>query len=606
MKTVFKSQVQNSRQWINHKLQLAICLWWAGIFIPFIIIAGEINFTATVDRTTVGLGETFTLNVSVNGENISGVPAPKLPDLPDFNILGRSSSQSTSISFINGRMSQQTTITFIYTLSPKKIGKFTIGPCRIDYQGKTYETQPIEIEVVKTATQATPSPSPAPPRPSAYSEGGVMLIAVPNKKEAYVGEQINVEFYLYTQYNLDVNGISKMPNFSGFWYETIYDPDHLLYQKKTYNGKLYYVALIKTVALFPVTSGNLTIDPMELSVTVVKPPRDFFDIFGTAENLNIASKPISINVLPLPQENKPEDFCGGVGRFSLDAKVDRDTSKQGEPVNLIVRLSGTGNIKLIEKPVIPQIPNLKILEPEVKENIDKSTGKLKGTKEFRFPLIPQADGEYLIPEITVSYFDPAKKTYERLHSEKLRFIATGVIQVKIPVDAGGFKILGSDIRYIKPNKDRLKKNTNDFIKFLFLFYPFSIILIITAFLYQRHQVKLSKDRAYARRFMSGKVFKRRFQEASEYLKKKDQKNFYSSLSKAILGYIGDRFNLDTGALTIEQLKQELLKRQLDPEHLDQIFDIIRKCDTYAYSPLTDTDSSMEDLFKRTKKLMEGL
>jgi len=602
----FKSQIPNSKKYINHRLQSVICLLITGIFIPFILFAGEFNFTATVDRTTVGLGETFTLNVSVNGENISGVPAPKLPELPDFNVLGRSSSQSTNISFINGKMTQQTTITFIYTLSPKKIGRFTIGPCRIDYQGKTYETQPIEIEVVKTATQATPTPSPIPPRPSAYSEGGVMLIAVPNKKEVYVGEQINVEFYLYTQYNLQVNGISKMPNFSGFWYETIYDPDRLLYQKKTYDGKLYYAALIKTVALFPVTSGNLTIDPMELSVTVVKPPRDFFDIFSTAEDVRIVSKPRSINVIPLPQEKKPADFCGGVGKFTLNARVSRDTSNQGEPVNLIIKISGTGNLKLIEKPALPSIPNLKILEPEVKENIDKSTGTIKGTKEFRFPLIPQVDGEHIIPEMTISYFNPKTKTYEVLKSERLKFFATGVTRGAVVTDAGGLKIVGSDVRYIKPDKNIIKSESDKTsIIYLFL-YPISILLFGIAFLYQRHQERLLKDRAYARRFMSGRVFKKRFQEASDYLKKKDEKNFYSALSKAIIGYLGDRFNLDTGALTTEQLKQALLSKGLKTELVEELFGIVNKCDAVAYSPLSNTDLSMDELFDKTRKLMESL
>ncbi|MEO0216391.1 MAG: BatD family protein [candidate division WOR-3 bacterium] len=564
------------------------------------------NFLASVDRTTVGLGETFTLNVSVSGENISGVPSPQLPDLPDFNVLGRSSSQSTSISFINGKMTQQTTITFIYTLSPKKIGRFTIGPCRIDYQGKTYETQSIEIEVVKGATQSPPPSTATPPKATGQLEDAIMLIAFPSRREVYQGEQINVEFYLYTQYDLDDLSLTKLPSFSGFWSEIIYDADRLRYQRKTYGGKTYYASLLKTVALFPITSGNLTIEPMEMVATIIKPPRDFFDFFGTAQRITITSKPVMINVLPLPEEGKPENFCGGVGNFTMSARIDRDTSRQGEPVNLIIKISGAGNIKLIEKPNLPSIPNLRVLEPEVKVNLDKSSGTIKGTKEFRFPLIPQADGMHLIPEIFLAYFNPKKKTYETLKSEKVSFVASGSPQSTVATDAGGLKILGSDIRYIKPDKETIKSGTGSLLRFYFLLYPISILIVVISLIYQRHQIKLSQDRAYARKFMSGKLFKKRFQQVYEYMKKNDQKNFYSALSKAIMNYIGDRFNLDTGALTTEQLRQELLSRGLSSEILEDLFGIITRCDTVVYSPGVESDISMAELLEKTKKIMEHL
>ncbi len=573
---------------------------------PLNVFAAELNFTASVDRTTVELGETFTLNISVSGENIGGVPSPKLPDLPDFNILGRSSSQSTNISFVHGKMTQQTTITFIYTLSPKKIGKFTIDPCKIDYQGKTYETQSIDIEVVKDTTKTPPPTTTKPPKPTGSLEGEVMLIAIPNRREVYQGEEINVEFYLYTQYDLSEISFTKLPAFNGFWSETIYETNRLRYQKKIYEGKTYYAALLKTVALFPIISGSLTIEPMEMIATIIKPPRDFFDFFGTAQQIVISSKPIIINVRPLPEENKPSNFSGGVGNFTLNARIDRDTAKQEEPINLILKVSGSGNIKLIEKPTLPTVCNLKILEPEIKLNLDKSSGVVKGSKEFRFPIIPQVDGEHIIPEITMSYFNPRTKSYEILKTEKLKFTAVGLTQAKVVTDAGGVKILGTDIRYIKPNKNSIRPDSNAFPKLFILLYPISIVLLIISFLYQQHLTKLSRDRAYARKFMSGRLFKKRFKQTADYLKRNDEKNFYSSLSKAIINYIGDRFNLDTGVLTAEQLKQELINKELKTDLIEQIFDIIEKCDTIAYSPISKTETSMSEIFEKTKKLMEDL
>ncbi len=579
----------------------------AAIIIPTTIFSAELNFNATVDRTTVGLGETFTLNVLVSGENIGNVPSPKLPDMPDFNILGRSSSQSTNISFINGKMTQQSSINYIYTISPKRIGKLVIGSCKIDYQGKTYETQPIEIEVVKGATQTVPQVSTQPPGTGTVGEGGIMLLAVPSRTEVYQGEQINVDFYLYTQYNIDNANLTKVPKLSGFWSETIYDADRLSYQKKVYEGKTYYVALIKTIALFPITSGNLSIDPMEINITVIKPPRDFFDFFGTAQTVNISSRAVAISVKPLPKDHQPEEFCGAVGKFTLEARVDRDTSRQGEPVNFTLKISGTGNTKLIEKPKIPPIQNLRVLEPEVKESIEKSTGTIKGTKEFRFPLIPQTDGEHIIPEIKVAYFNPKTKNYEILTAPKQRFIASGVTQGTAAItDAGGLKILGSDIKYIKQDKNSITPQSFDIPRTLIIIYPCAIILFGLALLYHHHQTKLSVDRAYARRFWSNKIFRKKFQEAATYLKEQNQKNFYSALSHAILNYLGDRFNLNTGALTTEQLKIALKEKGAKTEIIEQLFDIIQKCEAIAYSPIAKTDDSMTLLFEKTKQLIKEL
>ena len=162
--------------------------------------AAELNFTAGVDRTTVGLGEQITLTVTVEGNNIGGAPRPQLPALPDFNQLGSTSSQSTSVQFVNGRMSQQQTISFIYFLSPKKLGELVIGPCKLDFRGSTYQTQPIAITVTRESqapVQRQPGPGPTPRggRASDY----VRLGAGADRTSVYVGEQVTVTYTFYTR-----------------------------------------------------------------------------------------------------------------------------------------------------------------------------------------------------------------------------------------------------------------------------------------------------------------------------------------------------------------------------------------------------------------------
>lgn len=572
------------------------------------LFSAELNFSTAVDRTTVGLGETFTLNVIVRGENIGNVPNPKLPDMPDFNILGRSSSQSTSISFINGKMSQQMVVNFIYTISPKKIGKFTIAPCKIDYQDKTYETQPIEIEVIKGTTQAPPAQTPSQPKTIPLDANGdnIFILTVPSRTEVLYGEQINISFYLYTRYSLGDLSFEKLPNFSGFWAEATDDIKQLRFQTKVYNGKSYNVALLRTYSIFPVTDGRLKIEPIELNAEVIHPPRDFFDFFGSSRIIKIASKPVTITVLPLPQDNRPEEFCGGVGEFNINASLDRDSTVGGTPINLIVKISGTGNVRLIERPKLPIIPNLKILEPEVKDNIQVSGNVIKGTKEFRFPVIAQVDGEHILPEIKIAYFDPQKKVYKTISTQQLKFIAMGTTTVSTMAESGGLKILGTDIQYIKPDVRKFTNQVWSPSGWIYLFYIVSVLVIGWALIYQRYQARLLIDYAYARRIKSGRLFQKRIKQIETLLKKQDQKNFYTNLGTTIMNYIGDRYNLSVNILTKEQLKEELEKKGVAKELVEELFNIVECCENAGYSPVVSEHYEPAEIFKKAKELIHRL
>jgi hypothetical protein len=134
----------------------------ALLALPALAAGAELQFTAAVDRTTVGQGEPFQLELVVQGEDMASVPRPVLPALPEFDVLGSSSSQSTSISFVNGQMRKQASVSFVYGLSAKSLGRLTIPPCRLTYQGREYASQPIEITVVK-ATQGQAQPAPQRP-----------------------------------------------------------------------------------------------------------------------------------------------------------------------------------------------------------------------------------------------------------------------------------------------------------------------------------------------------------------------------------------------------------------------------------------------------------
>ena len=577
---------------------------------PHAAAAGDLEFTASVDQTTVGLGEQFQLVLTVRGENMLSVPSPELPPLPDFDVLGRSSSQSTNISIVNGQMRREASIAFTYALSAKKLGKLTLPPCKLTYQGKDYESQPIEMTVVQAAQgQAAPAPQTPSGRPGGGGvpiEGNLALSAVSSRRTVYVGEPVTIEISLATRLRISGGGWADPPAFDGFWVENVFEADKFDFQRRVVDGRAYDVSVLKKVALFPLTPGETTIKPMAFNVGVLQPERDFFGFFGSPQTVRVQSKPITLQVLPLPETGKPKEFTGGVGRFTLTGTLDRATSTGGEPINLTLRISGSGNVRLIRKPEIAAIPGLRILDPEIKDD-DRVVGEeARGTKTLRYPIIPQSDGKYVIAPIRMAYFDPEAKSYRTLEAGPFELASSGTAPNAPLVEATGLKVLGTDINYIKPDAAVLTIMPVDPPAWPGLLYLLSLGLVGAALWYRWHSERLLSDRGYARKLRSSGLVQKRLRDAERSLKKHDEREFHAALAQAVVGYIGDRFNLDTHALSKEQLRAELDRRGVGPETTGAVLEVVEQCEVARFSPGMLNDRDPRRLFERARDALRRL
>lgn len=583
-----------------------------ALVLPAAASAAEIEFSAVVDQTLVGVGQQFQLTLTVQGEDMLTAPQPQLPATPDFAILGSSSSQSTNISIMNGQMKRQATVNFVYQVAAKRVGKLILPACKLTYQGKDYETQPIEITVTKEP-QGGAAPAPSQPglppdlqgqRSQIPIAGNLYLAATPSRRTVYVGEPVTLEVSLGTRFQLSNGGWAELPAYDGFWAEKIFEADKFAFERRTVDGQVYAVSTLAKVALFPLAAGEAKIKPMTFNVVVEQSPRSVFDMFGAAQNVQVQSKPVSITVLALPEKGRPREFTGGVGQFTLAASLDRVSTTNGEPVNLAVRMSGTGNIRMIDKPGIEPIEGLKILDPEVQDDAHVTGDEVKGTKTFRFPIIPQSDGKFVIPAITVAYFDPAAKEYRTLHTAPLDFSATGSAAAAAPaVETSGLKVLGSDIAYIKPDATVLAATPMSAPWWPGLLYVFSLATVGSAFAYRRHSDRLASDRGYARKSRSSQLARQRLKQARKLLGKSDEKGFYAALTQAVMGYIGDRFNIETQAMTRDQLRSEMDRLQISPEAARDVLEIVDQCEIARFSPAMLKDGDPRRLFERTRETL---
>ena len=577
------------------------------LLVPVLLLSAEIRFVASIDRTEVEIGEPVILTVIVEGEDLGQIPYPKLPDLPDFNIGGTSTSQSTSIQMAGGKSIRRQLVNFIYTLYPRSVGETVIGPCELELSGEVYRTKPIGMKVVKGGAVPGQPKSAQAPLPSVSGDdvnGNLRLSAAVNRRSVYQGEQVVVEYALYTRLRLADMSLGELPSFNGFWVEPIFDAQRIEFQRKTIDGVLYDYCQLKKTALFPMSSGQLRISPMKLNVAVLQSPRDFFDFFGTTKTVVIESDPLVVNVIPLPVEGRPGDFTGGVGEFSIVSSLDRTSSEAAEPITLTVRITGSGNIKLVERPTIPDIPGVRILDPEINEDVRFAENRIQGYKEFNYPLIPQTDGEHAVPAITMAFFNPEERRFETVSTRALKFVATQTSSAVELAQSGGLKVTGSDIRYIKPDVKRLSSQPMSAGWWLVFPYMATFVMLGASILYRRHQARLISDRAYARKVRSSKLLKIRLNEVKQHLMKNREKEFHAALSRVLLGYIGDRYNLEVGALTNEGIIQELRVRQVPAETIKDLEYLFNQCDM-RFSPGMKCDDPRM-LYEKTKALIAKL
>jgi hypothetical protein len=228
------------------------------------------SFRASVDRTSIGLGETVTLNLVF--ENGTPRAWPTVPTIKDLDVVGVP-NQSSNFSMINGQTT--TTITLSYILRPRKEGEYQIPACEADVDGRRLASQPVTFKVVKNTAAAGAG--------SAGDQAFLRLI-VP-KTEFFVGEIFPVEIDLYCRAAQDV----RLPQLQadGFALGKTSQPTET---RTLISNQLYNVVTLKLSAT-ALKSGNLTFGPAECDLNLQVPSarrNPFSDFFGSNYELRPA------------------------------------------------------------------------------------------------------------------------------------------------------------------------------------------------------------------------------------------------------------------------------------------------------------------------------
>jgi hypothetical protein len=524
---------------------------------------------------------------------------------PSFNgfykLMGPQTSFSSSTQIKNGRVSQKTTNSYVYYLQALSEGKYVLSPASYRLKNKTYYSDSLHIDVIAENTQQNNQQGAGgnvQKNTELESAGRDMFVDLSlSRRDVYLGEGIVATVKIYTR--VDLAGINeiKYPPFTGFLKSDLNTPPLNSLRQENVNGTIYGTGVIQQFLLYPQVTGEITIDPVQITVLTQQKTRQsdpfFGDFFSTYQSVPkaVVSKAVAINVKPLPGV-RPDDFSGVVGKLDLKASVSKDTVNVNDAVDFTVVISGSGNLRLAEAPSLKLSPDIEVYDPRITENLKNSTNGTTGQKTFDFLMIPRHYGDFKIPAFTYSFFNTATGKYERLSTREYHFYArkgneqNAGITVYVGVSKEDVKYVGKDIRFIKSSTGRLRKSTGAILsdRLFYMGYAISLFLFLLFLFIRREHIRRNADIIAVKNRKAAKIAGKRLKDASGCLKRGENDRFYEEILKGLWGYLSDKLNIPVSVLTRNNAVTALKEKGIGEEEIKNLTDILDTCEYARYSP----------------------
>ena len=558
--------------------------------------AKEIKVVISVDKTVVEAGSYFRATIGVQGAFDTEIP--KLTPPENFTLM-YGPSVSTQTSIVNNVVAVFRG--FTYSFSPTETGKFVLGPATLEYKGKVYTSNSVEIEVVKrTPFEGNVDPDAERGKRIDINKRIFVELAT-DKKEAYIYEQIVQSFKLFFQRGLPIDDLDYVAaSTKSFLAEKLGEERRY---EEVRDGILYNVIELRT-ALFPLVSGNIEIPPAKFNCNIIIRQQGYsnsiFDEFtgrgGQKYPVERSTNPIKLKIKPLPELDKPDNFAGTVGRFTMDVLAKPTEVKVGDPITLTINIRGEGNIQTIGEPVIApgDEKDFKIYPAETDTTITDRGDGIRGEKLFSKVVEPQHEDIDIIPAISFSYFDPELERYMTITHNPIPIVVEHS-EVEIPIrlsleDAekvkGQVKILTKDILPIMSDLYSFKNqglaiyNRPLFLAFIFL----APILVVIACVYvQRHRELLQTDVGYARKKRALSRAKKQLSNARRLVQLDNPSEFYSTLAKTVMDHIADKLNLAPASITSDNISGILENRGVSHDVIKELKECLESCDYGRFS-----------------------
>ncbi len=534
--------------------------------------------TATLDNSSIALGDSAQLTISISGGNDTEPELPAVSGL-EFMRVG----QSSSFQSINGAVTSS--VSLIYQVTPDRAGTFTIPAIRLPGGGSS---EPLTLQVSRSAGGAMSSSSANLPPPnvpagmaeatdSANGQPAFLRVVMP-KRQLYAGELVPVQVKAYFSADMSAS-LGGLPSLNSDAF-TLNKLDTKPAQTQEIIGGQAYNVLTWSSALTAVKSGNYALN-LELPVVVRVQQRGgggdspFNDPFFNQFFSRTVEKPFtlhsgseSVKVLPLPAAGRPADFSGAVGEFEVSSEAAPTQLTAGDPITLRLKVSGQGNFDRVYAPALPASSDWKTYPPSAQFAPEDSAG-YGGTKTFEEAVIPLKAGQEKIPAIAFSYFDPNTRRYVTRTTTPIAIaVAPGSDNSSVAASPAGStgSATSPSAHMSAPELAPNQVEAGSFVSSLqpVLFKPWFVAVqgvpwtaLVAGLFIQRRRQRLAQDLVRTRNRAAQAVVREQLAAMDQALATNSAPEFFTAARQAVQVELARRWQLSVSQVTAAEINRRL-------------------------------------------------
>ncbi len=572
------------------KLFLKEFPFFVFLSVGFLIAGVSLNgatFTATLDRDSLVVGENVTLTLTFEGGQPASVPSP--PNIP--NLQFASSGTAISSEFVNGQ--SRTTFAASFVLTPTQPGDYVIPPFTAEVAGEKLSTQPLKLKALK----------PGAPSAAAINSGSqvtFMKLVLP-KKQIYVGETMLAQLELYIQGNVRINQfqLTSFPA-DGCTVGQMVKGE----ARRAQIGNMAYSMVPLTFPLKCVKSGPINVGPVTATVVAAIPSArnrqdSFLERFGLGtpaeqRQLTLATETDTVQSLPLPTQNVPENFNGAVGNFRMDVTAGPTNVTVGDPITVRVQISGQGGFDTLNLPEQFASADFKSYPATVKATETTDPFGLQGSKTFEQVIVPQNAEIKQLPPVSFSFFDPDKTSYRTVTQPPLSLVIRPGAASPPPTIASAARRAEADLpapaQDIVPIKTRLgniAQISAPLIRqpwFLAL-QTLPVLALVTSVIVRRRAENFANNPRLRRQKQVAQLVRDGLEELRQLAADNKSELFFATLFRLLQEQLGERLNLPSFAITEAVVDEHLQPRQAPETTVVQLRELFQSCNLARYAPI---------------------
>ncbi|NTW53045.1 MAG: protein BatD [Chlorobiaceae bacterium] len=413
---------------------------------------------------------------------------------------------------------------------------------------------------------------------SAATPGAPLFIeASLENRTPWVGQEVLLTYTLFFSDVAPRIEDKTKPEHPGLWVQEVSPENYISSTPTTVNGAILRKAVIKQLRLVAMQGGKLSVTNYRLGCFLPKESQLTLDSRNDIETILTAPAAI-IDARPLPKP-APEGFSSAVGSFSVSVSPENNQVYIGEPLTLLVTLSGKGNLSTLP-PVSLNLPEGLRKEESSLPAAGKNNAEQKEESfSTRITLMPEKIGTFRFTPVRLTVFNPLKGRYETIASK----------EISVTVNAGKSPAKQQSVASPEKPSARIQLPAS---LIMLVMSAAVFALIIGLYLLNRKKKTPDPVQAFEKEALSPPPL------SGPYPAETLRDQLYNGMKKVGI--------LNPAGLTSRELRKKLGERKINEKTAGALLELLSIIDHAIYAPGDTSNEKLDTLNRSTSKVLADL